>query len=100
MFGERGCGKSSLWNALLQPPGQGNNKEFTRLLPTRPFGTCSAVPVEMLLANDEVGFRVEYYFDTDFVTALVENTIEGDRVTVRHPICSPCGLLQPILCNK
>lgn len=83
MFGERGCGKSSLWNALLQPAAQ-VDREFSRLLPTRPFGTCSAVPVEMLLSDNEAGFYVEYYFDTEFVTALLADTIEGDRVTVNN----------------
>ena len=88
MFGERGCGKSSLWNAVLQPPPMGADLALAhnlRLLPTRAFGTCSAVAVEVSRSDCDK-FSIEYFFDEDFmeqITLPAGERPEGDRIQVR-----------------
>jgi energy-coupling factor transporter ATP-binding protein EcfA2 len=80
MAGARGCGKSTLWNALLALPSrQQNATARVRMLPTRPFGTCSAVPVELQTAVDgdpDAPFLLWFKVDGDFVREL--NNAQGD----------------------
>jgi hypothetical protein len=83
LFGERGCGKSSLWNAIVQPARTEKDAVPVRLLPSRAFGTCSAVPVELSRGESDV-FTIEYHFDRAFIVQInnLEERPSGARVNV------------------